>query len=260
MRVFVCALSFAGLLLADTGFLINDDNGNPIQPQAQQSQVQSQQIAPAQPEAPQYPQQIGLLPSMSEAEMIKMIKEEADGQSVDKLLALSIVKVESNFNPNAVSVSNALGLMQLKMDTAVKDVYVLTYLKDTLPPSEILFDPRVNVRLGVAYLFLIQNRFFREINDKKSLEYCTIAAYNAGAGTVLRTFHKDKGEAVKIINSISSDEVLKRLIGEMDSMQGRRYVQKVLDAKKYFRATEKPALVFGENLEQTQPQPPPQDN
>ena len=257
MRLFLCALSLAVPIFADTGFLINDDNGNPIQPQIQ-SEPPLRQLTEEKP--PLYPQQQGILPTMSEAEMIKMIKEEAEGQSIDKLLALSIVKVESNFNPYAVSVSNALGLMQLKMDTAVKDVYVLSYLKETLPPSEILFDPRVNVRLGVAYLYLIQNRFFREITDKKSLEYCTIAAYNAGAGTVLRTFHKDKGEAVKIINAIGSDEVLKRLTGEMDSMQGRRYVQKVLDAKKYFRATEKPALVFGENLEQTQQPQPPQDN
>ena len=72
----MCALSLAVSISADTGFLINDDNGNPIQPQIQ-SEPPLRQLTEEKP--PQYPQQQGVLPVMSEAEMIKMIKEEADG-------------------------------------------------------------------------------------------------------------------------------------------------------------------------------------
>jgi len=161
---------------------------------------------------------------------------------VDSALALSIAKVESNFNPNAVSSSNALGLMQLKMDTAVKDIYETIYQQTVLPESRTLFDPKENAKLGVAYLWLIQKKYFKEIEDKDKLEYCTIAAYNAGAGTVLRTFHDDKAQAAKVINAMSTDEVLRRLMFSMQSEQGRRYVLKVLEAKKLYLKNCAPAV------------------
>lgn len=175
----------------------------------------------------------------------KIVEEEAVDGGVDRMLALSIAKVESNFNPSAVSSSKAIGVMQLKMDTAVKDIYVSVYQRSDLPNSDMLFEPRQNAKLGVMYLSLLQNKYFKDINDKKSLEYCTIAAYNAGAGTVLRTFHTDKMEAVKIINTLTPDDVLRRLTQDMQSEQGKRYVIKVLDAKKNFEK-EITLLGFGE--------------
>lgn len=165
----------------------------------------------------------------------KVVEEAALRGGVDAVLALSIAKVESNFNPMAISSSNALGIMQLKMDTAVKDIYETIYQKTVLPSTEILFDPKENAKLGVAYLWLIQNKYLKEIEDKEKLEYCTIAAYNAGAGTVLRTFHEDKIEAAKVINALSASEVLHKLTHDMQSEQGKRYVVKVLEAKKKYR-------------------------
>lgn len=165
----------------------------------------------------------------------KLVETAANEGGVDSVLALSIAKVESNFNPNAISSSNALGLMQLKMDTAVRDIYESIYQKSVLPKSETLFDPRENAKLGVAYLSLIQKKYLKDITDKEKLEYCTIASYNAGAGTVLRTFHDDKAEAMRVINALSTDEVLRRLMFNMQSEQGRRYVLKVLEAKKYYQ-------------------------
>jgi membrane-bound lytic murein transglycosylase C len=173
--------------------------------------------------------------SLLSSELEKVVEEAALRGGVDALLALSIAKVESNFNPMAVSSSNALGIMQLKMDTAVKDIYETIYPKTALPPVEILFDPKENAKLGVAYLWLIQNKYLKDIEDKEKLEYCTIAAYNAGAGTVLRTFHEDKIEATKVINALSASEVLHKLMHDMQSEQGKRYVAKVLEAKKKYR-------------------------
>lgn len=175
----------------------------------------------------------------------RIVEEEAIDSGLDKALALSIAKVESNFNPSAVSSSNAIGIMQLKMDTAVKDIYATVYQRSDLPSSQMLFDPRQNAKLGVMYLLLLQSKYFKDITDKRSLEYCTIAAYNAGAGTVLRTFHADKAEAVKIINTMTSEDVLRRLMSDMQSEQGKRYVLKVLDAKKTYEK-EFVSLGFGE--------------
>ncbi len=164
-------------------------------------------------------------------DMEAIVEAAAVEWGIDSALALSIAKVESNFNPNAVSSSNAIGLMQLKMDTAVKDIYESIYQKTVLPDSKTLFNPKENAKLGVAYLSLIQKKYLKDILDKEKLEYCTIAAYNTGAGAVLRTFHDDKTEAIKIINALPTDEVLRRLMFNMQSEQGRRYLLKVLDAK-----------------------------
>lgn len=177
--------------------------------------------------------------SFSTAWLEDLVKAEAQRGGVDTVLALSIAKVESNFNPNAVSSSNALGLMQLKMDTAVKDIYETLYSQTVLPETRTLFDPKENAKLGVAYLWLIQKKYLKDIEDKDKLEYCTIAAYNAGAGAVLRTFHDDKAQAAKIINAISADEVLRRLMFDMQSEQVRRYLLKVLEAKKSYQNAQK---------------------
>lgn len=164
----------------------------------------------------------------------EVIKKAARKNGVDERLALSIAKVESNFNPFAVSGSDALGLMQLKLDTAVRDLFESSYRSGELPSREDLFDPALNADLGTAYLRLLGEKYLKDIVDNSKKEYCLIASYNAGAGTVLRTFSQDKAEAVRIINSLGSDEVLKMLMFEMPSEQGRRYILKVLEAKREY--------------------------
>lgn len=45
------------------------------------------------------------------------------GLNVDPQLITAIIAIESGGNPNAVSKSNAVGLMQLKASTSGRDVY-----------------------------------------------------------------------------------------------------------------------------------------
>lgn len=213
MKKIIFLASFCSMLFADNGFLIKSeepfDTGKILETIERKS--------------------------AEDATVEKMVEDAAVEGGIEVALAKAIAKVESNFNPKAVSSSNAIGVMQLKMDTAVKDIYATFYQSTMLPDKEALFDPRQNAKLGVAYLKLLQQKYLKDINDTKSIEYCTIASYNAGAGTVLRTFHDDKAEAAKVINSLSSDEVLRRLMNDMRSEQGRRYVVKVLEAKKGYK-------------------------
>lgn len=153
---------------------------------------------------------------------------------VKESILAAIIKVESNFDKFAVSNTDALGLMQVKLDQAVSDVYKSNYNRADLPNREQLFEPQINISIGSAYLALVSNKYFKDIKDPQTKEYCLIAAYNAGAGTVLRTFHDDKIEAQKIINGLSPEDVLEALKTKMASEQGRRYVQKVLIAKSEF--------------------------
>jgi soluble lytic murein transglycosylase-like protein len=163
-----------------------------------------------------------------------LISRYAKQYGLDASLVAAIIKVESNFDHRAVSATDALGLMQVKLDQAVSDVYKSMYGRYDLPRREQLFEPQFNISIGSAYLYLVSSKYFKEIKDPKTKEYCIIAAYNAGAGTVLRTFHEDKLMAQNIINSYTPDEVLRKLKGELASEQGKRYLLKVMEAKREF--------------------------
>jgi type II secretory pathway component PulC len=101
--------------------------------------------------------------SYYEEEIVRASKK----HGVDPDLVRAVIKVESNFNPNAVSPNNAIGIMQIMPETA-RDYRV----NDP-------FDPKDNIDGGVRILKDLMVYF----NDDIEL---ALAAYNAGKGAVVK--------------------------------------------------------------------------
>ena len=96
-----------------------------------------------------------------------LVRKLAPEYQVSPMLALAIIRAESNFDPNARSPKNAQGLMQLIPETSARF--------NVKKP----FDPVQNVRGGLAYLRWLLAYFKGDVA-------LVAAAYNAGEGAVER--------------------------------------------------------------------------
>ena len=96
------------------------------------------------------------------------------GYKIEPALLFAIMRRESGFDPNAVSASGAIGLMQLMPDTANK-------MARNLRLSGASINPSINVALGQNYL----KRLMQEPTIGNNLIFL-IAAYNAGPVAVDR--------------------------------------------------------------------------
>lgn len=94
-----------------------------------------------------------------------IIEEAASANNVSSSLIKAMIKVESNFNPNAVSPKGAKGLMQI-MPGTMRDLNI-----------ENPFNPYENVMGGSKYIRGLLRRFNNELT-------LALAAYNAGPGMV----------------------------------------------------------------------------
>jgi len=110
-------------------------------------------------------------PVVDEPELVR----QARARSIDPPLVAAIIRQESSFNPRAVSVAGARGLMQVMPSVGQQIARSLGY---PLWDAGLLFDPDANLELGTAHLA----GSLRQYDDIVRV----LAAYNAGGSRVAR--------------------------------------------------------------------------
>lgn len=159
----------------------------------------------------------------------KNVKQQATKEKLPLSLVFAIIHSESSFNPRARSYVPAYGLMQIVPRTAGLDAYNYLYNKKRLVSGNYLYNSNNNITMGSAYLHILYYKYLRKIKNPQSRLYCTIAAYNTGAGNVawvfVKTYSMDK--ASKIINKMTPEEVYTKLLHGLKYKETRIYLQKV---------------------------------
>jgi soluble lytic murein transglycosylase len=104
-----------------------------------------------------------------------IVKSEARSNNVSPYLIQSIIKSESGFHKQAISSAGAIGLMQIKPDTAK---WCAAKMGISAPDEMELYQPEINIKIGTWYFasFLLP-KYDGDV-DK------ALAAYNAGHGNV----------------------------------------------------------------------------
>lgn len=95
----------------------------------------------------------------------KLVVDEANRQGLDPTLALAIAKVESNFDPYALSNAGAMGVMQIMPATA-KSVFGID--------KEKLYDANINISLGITFIKQLLTRYDQRLD-------IALSHYNGGS-------------------------------------------------------------------------------
>lgn len=126
----------------------------------------------------------------SKEEIQSMIVQEATNNgTVPPALALGVAKVESDFNPSAVSSAGAKGVMQIMPATAKGEFGV---------DSTVLLDPLTNIRIGILYL----ERLYIQYN--RNWEHA-LSHYNGGTLNRRNGYYQAHGYTRKYVQDVMNN-------------------------------------------------------
>ncbi len=133
------------------------------------------------------------------------------GFTLDRALIYALVRQESRFNPYAYSAAGAVGLMQVRPESAARAAGDDQLMNNIMP----LFDPPTNLRVGQDYMHWLIERGLGGGEEAFDL-FRIIAAYNAGPGAVLKTRNRLEPDADALL-----------FIESLPARETRDYVEKV---------------------------------
>ncbi len=140
----------------------------------------------------------------------------AKQSNIDPLWAWAVMRQESAFDSEALSVANAQGLMQIV--PATRDS-IAEQLGEQVP-ADAMFNPETNIRFGVTYLGSLSQVFTGDLER-------AVMAYNAGPGNV-QTWLEDP--------RVHNNDDLYRWVGFGET---REYLMRVMLDYRVYQALEK---------------------
>lgn len=152
------------------------------------------------------PVETAILKQLYPCKYSEYVEKYAKEYNIDYLLIYSIIKAESNFEPQSVSTSGAKGLMQLMETTAeeVAENIVVEYKQD-----ETIYDIETNIMLGTKYF----SQLFEHYNGNI---YLSLTAYNAGMGNVAKWLEngiiKEDGSDIENIPFKETNNYVRKII------------------------------------------------
>ena len=166
-----------------------------------------------------------ILKQIYKKEYSQYVEKYSKQYNVDEELVYAVIKVESNFKPEATSSAGAIGLMQLMEETAVERLNVISSSEKSSNENNLLnaasineetdnndlYDPETNIKIGTSYL-----AYLIELYDGNIV--LALTAYNAGLGNV------EKWIKDGIIKADGSD------IENIPYKETENYVRKILSS------------------------------
>ncbi|GMR05004.1 MAG: hypothetical protein BMS9Abin23_0928 [Thermodesulfobacteriota bacterium] len=132
------------------------------------------------------------LSTPDEARLARVILDESAAYDVDPLLVMALIQTESTFYNWARSYKGAKGLMQIMPHTGR---WVARELDLEWNGDRTLFDPYMNVRLGIHYFSLLREKYGENT-------FLTLAAYNAGPARLSRIIRRGAKPPVRYANKV----------------------------------------------------------
>lgn len=122
------------------------------------------------------------------------VYNESQKYDLDYRLILAVMKVESNFKNNAVSMRGARGLMQIKPASARA---ISRYSGVEIKGTKCLHEPEKNIKLGVSYLSKLHSMFDNLVS--------ALHAYNAGPARVHRPAAQQMAKTTSFTRKVMSE-------------------------------------------------------
>ena len=142
-----------------------------------------------------------------------LLKNYANQAGIDPYFALSIMREESHFDPQALSSSKAIGLMQLMPATAKE---MAKRKKIDLKEKDEIYNPELNTKLGTFYLGRLAEKFQSEL-------IYTAGSYNAGPHNMIKWINRWDGKS------------LDAFVEQIPFKETRNYVKRVYRTYKIYK-------------------------
>lgn len=158
-------------------------------------------------------------------EFEELVSQYSNQNKIPLSVALGLIKQESSFRTDAVSSSNAVGLMQLVSATAKEVASDLKIKAIDFPQS--LFEKELNIRFGTYYL----RKLMRANTGNLPV---ALACYNAGIGRIWRWLRAR--DMLNELKSVHSSQALNEIwIDELPWSETRYYVKSILRNELLYR-------------------------